>query len=163
MTEAIKLGITPQNVQESSVSPNPQESCVSPTPQEYSDAPLGNNVREFVSEKNLSQESLDLELGIHLNCSLDLKLFGKCFYFISKLDGLQKWNKNAILLLISLYKEFEDELDNSRKKKNVWIKISLRMKEKGYVFTNDECDNKFRNLKARYTIIMNLLPFSVLL
>ena len=57
------------------------------------------------------------------------------------------WPREAILYLISLYKDYEDELEDRRKKKkDVWAKITNKMHEKGYKFRQSKIESKWCSL-----------------
>ena len=55
------------------------------------------------------------------------------------------WSREATCLLISLYKEHEEEMeDPTKKKKETWANIAAEMKKKGYSFSAIQIDNKRR-------------------
>ncbi|KAJ8321555.1 hypothetical protein KUTeg_000893 [Tegillarca granosa] len=55
--------------------------------------------------------------------------------------GYTSWPKEAILLLISLYKEFEEKLEDPRqRKKDTWKIITQKIQEKGYFFSQNKYD-----------------------
>lgn len=63
----------------------------------------------------------------------------------------QSWNRQAILLLISLYKEHQKCFkDTSMKNEKVWNMISEKFKAEGFCYTKVQCENKFKYLKSRY-------------
>ncbi|XP_067214080.1 uncharacterized protein PF3D7_1120600-like isoform X1 [Linepithema humile] len=70
------------------------------------------------------------------------------------IESIEKWTHNAILLLISLYKEKSYMLGKESHKK-MWNLISQRMKEKQYNFTVTQCYNKMDTLKRRYRQIID--------
>lgn len=50
-------------------------------------------------------------------------------------------------MLISLYKEYADEMDNpARKKRDIWIAITEKMSTSGYNYTQNKIECKWRNL-----------------
>ena len=67
------------------------------------------------------------------------------------------WSSEATKCLISLYAEFQDEMEStSTKKKDVWLKISHRMKEAGFECSVPKMEAKWRNLvKSHKTLIDN--------
>ncbi|XP_034302388.2 uncharacterized protein [Magallana gigas] len=65
-----------------------------------------------------------------------------------------KWSHEAVLLLISLKTEFSGMFSsNIITQKQAWKRISEEICNKGYHFSGDVCDRKFRSLKMRYKII----------
>ncbi|KAJ8310007.1 hypothetical protein KUTeg_011872 [Tegillarca granosa] len=61
--------------------------------------------------------------------------------------GYTSWPKEAILLLISLYKEFEEKLEDPRqRKKDTWKIITQKIQEKGYFFSQNKVESKWRSL-----------------
>lgn len=57
------------------------------------------------------------------------------------------WPREAVLLLISLYKEFEEVLeDPKQRKKDIWKIITDKMTENGYNFTQNKVESKWRSL-----------------
>ncbi|KAK9688388.1 Myb/SANT-like DNA-binding domain [Popillia japonica] len=67
-----------------------------------------------------------------------------------------KWSHTNIKLLLELYRE-NIQLFNSPKKtnKSVWLSVAKNINERGYTFTGDQCDLKFRNLKKTYKRIVD--------
>lgn len=62
-----------------------------------------------------------------------------------------KWGRNAILLLIELFKDnYKDFKDTSIKNEHVWTKIAQEMNKQGFKFTKIQVENKFKYLKQRY-------------
>lgn len=58
-----------------------------------------------------------------------------------------------MLLLISLKTEFSGMFSsNIITQKQAWKRISEEICNKGYHFSGDECDRKFRSLKMRFTV-----------
>ncbi|XP_060556226.1 uncharacterized protein LOC132716908 isoform X2 [Ruditapes philippinarum] len=69
-------------------------------------------------------------------------------------QGTITWSHEAVLLLISLYSEHKELFNNNLyKQKDVWIKISKGMEEKGHHFQPHHCDSKWRALKHRHKVI----------
>lgn len=64
-----------------------------------------------------------------------------------------KWSHEAVLLLISLKTEFSGMFSsNIITQKQAWKRISEEICNKGYHFSGDVCDRKFRSLKMRFTV-----------
>ncbi|KAK4885737.1 hypothetical protein RN001_002008 [Aquatica leii] len=62
-----------------------------------------------------------------------------------------KWTHESILLLLTLYEDHNEQFKSSKKRnKTIWNLIGQSMSQKGYPFTGDNCDIKFRNLKKTY-------------
>lgn len=65
------------------------------------------------------------------------------------------WMHNATLLLISLTKQMAEDFQSPvLKKVEVWKKVAAQMLAKGYDFGAEACDNKFRQLKHRFVLIL---------
>lgn len=61
------------------------------------------------------------------------------------------WDREATLLLISLYKENEHKFKNTTiRNEQVWHKISEILKSNGHIFSKVQCEHKFKYLKQRY-------------
>ena len=61
--------------------------------------------------------------------------------------------REMTLLLISLYKEFQSEMEDTRtKNKDIWLKICKKMREQGYDFANmaKRVEQKWRNLERSH-------------
>jgi len=67
-------------------------------------------------------------------------------FFFTLEENKAKWSHNAILFLISLYKEKSYMLEKGPHKK-MWVEISHCMKEKKYNFTDSQCNTKMDALK----------------
>jgi hypothetical protein len=66
------------------------------------------------------------------------------------------WKHEAVLLLISLYGENKEKFTcSSYKQKDVWKIISTKMFEKGLNYDANQCNEKFRSLKHRYTFFLH--------
>lgn len=62
-----------------------------------------------------------------------------------------KWNRNAILSLIELFKEnYNNFKSTSIKNEQVWNEITKKMNERGFKYTKAQIENKFKYLKQRY-------------
>ncbi|KAJ8304478.1 hypothetical protein KUTeg_018061 [Tegillarca granosa] len=67
--------------------------------------------------------------------------------------GYTSWPKEAILLLISLYKEFEEKLEDPRqRKKDTWKIITQKIQEKGYFFSQNKVEKIEEILCKRHDI-----------
>lgn len=65
------------------------------------------------------------------------------------------WTHEATLLLIELYKSYQESMKDPRiKKKDVWNRIAADMAASGYQFHGDMCDKKWRNLKKSYNGVL---------
>lgn len=63
-----------------------------------------------------------------------------------------KWSKNAILMLINLRNEYDDEFKSTTNKNEVsWKRIAEELKINGFNMTATQCNDKWRYLKAKYT------------
>ncbi|XP_062567659.1 uncharacterized protein LOC134229893 isoform X1 [Saccostrea cucullata] len=61
------------------------------------------------------------------------------------------WTREATELLISLYEEHEEELENPRnKKKDIWKKITAELNEAGYKYVQSKVEGKWRSLLASH-------------
>lgn len=70
------------------------------------------------------------------------------------------WTHNATLLLISLTKQMAEDFQSPvLKKVEVWKKVAAQMLAKGYGFGAEACDNKFRQLKHRFVLILAFTLF----
>lgn len=76
----------------------------------------------------------------------------------SEKPGDPKWSHDAVLLLISLKNEFSGMFSsNIITQKQAWKRISEEICNKGYHFSGDVCDQKFRSLKMRYKIMKEII------
>lgn len=59
-----------------------------------------------------------------------------------------KWDRNAILFLIKLFKEnYNNFKSTSMKNEHVWIQITKKMNERSFTHTKIQIENKFKYLK----------------
>ncbi|KAB0805297.1 hypothetical protein PPYR_02267 [Photinus pyralis] len=66
-------------------------------------------------------------------------------------EETQRWTHESTLLLLSLYEDHIGSFKSPKKtNKSVWLRIANEMSKRGYLFTGDQCDLKFRNLKKTY-------------
>ncbi|XP_025085544.1 uncharacterized protein LOC112558977 isoform X2 [Pomacea canaliculata] len=72
-------------------------------------------------------------------------------------DGNICWSHAAVLLLISLYRQFEEKnafSSGTSRKQAVWKAIAIEMNKHGYPYVSEQCDKKWRSLKYRYKHIL---------
>uniref|UniRef100_A0A8W8MM63 Myb/SANT-like DNA-binding domain-containing protein n=1 Tax=Magallana gigas TaxID=29159 RepID=A0A8W8MM63_MAGGI len=61
------------------------------------------------------------------------------------------WSRDATELLISLYEDYEQELEDPRKKKkDTWKKITAALNEAGYKYVQNKVEGKWRSLLASH-------------
>uniref|UniRef100_A0A8W8NVX5 Myb-like domain-containing protein n=1 Tax=Magallana gigas TaxID=29159 RepID=A0A8W8NVX5_MAGGI len=61
------------------------------------------------------------------------------------------WTRDATELLISLYEDYEQELEDPRKKKkDTWKKITAALNEAGYKYVQNKVEGKWRSLLASH-------------
>ncbi|KAI4461112.1 phage integrase-related [Holotrichia oblita] len=66
-------------------------------------------------------------------------------------DKSYQWDRQAILLLISLYKDHHKDFKNtSIKNEKVWGSIKEKFDAEGFKYSKTQIENKFKYLKARY-------------
>uniref|UniRef100_UPI00358E225B uncharacterized protein isoform X1 n=1 Tax=Myxine glutinosa TaxID=7769 RepID=UPI00358E225B len=72
-------------------------------------------------------------------------------------DVKKNWSRTKVNALIHLYEENKASFENNRiRRKDVWQKIAKKLnKEGGTVFSLQEVDKKWRNLKDRYKRIVD--------
>jgi len=73
--------------------------------------------------------------------------------FLDELGKSFSWPENAVLLLLELYREREEEFLLGFKRHNVlWKEIAVAMKETNekYNLTGQQCSNKLAGLKRTY-------------
>ena len=69
----------------------------------------------------------------------------------TKAKGVAVWSDKATKLLIHLRQEHEADFNKpSTKKKNLWEKISAKLREYGHDFTGPQTENKWKNLTKEY-------------
>lgn len=65
--------------------------------------------------------------------------------------GKLKWTHEAILFLITLYKQhLNDFASTTERNDKVWNRISLELIANGYMYTSTQCKFKFKYLKSKY-------------
>lgn len=72
-------------------------------------------------------------------------------------DGNICWSHAAVLLLISLYRQFEEKnafSSGTSRKQAVWKAIAIEMNKHGYPYVSEQCDKKWRSLKYRYDVLV---------
>lgn len=90
-----------------------------------------------------------------------LLLFNGCYF--SNLIFLDKskafiWPDKAILLLLELYREREEDFSNGIKRANkIWTEIAIEMKKANpkYEVTSQQCTTKLAGLKRTYKNIID--------
>lgn len=61
------------------------------------------------------------------------------------------WSREATKLLIDLYEKHEEALEDPRKKKkDVWMLITGKINEAGYMFSQSKVEAKWRSLLASH-------------
>lgn len=72
-------------------------------------------------------------------------------------ERYSQWSDDAIKCLIALYEEYESDIeDPKKKKKDVWKIITERMALKGYDYSQNKVESKWRTLvKAHKDIVDN--------
>ncbi|KAK4882395.1 hypothetical protein RN001_005714 [Aquatica leii] len=86
-----------------------------------------------------------IEQGSNANCSVD-----------ETNDHGPRWTHEKIVLLMSLYEDNVNLFKSGKKiNRSIWNGIAGHMVNKGYVFTGEQCDIKFRNLKKTYKRIID--------
>lgn len=86
-----------------------------------------------------------IEQGSNANCSVD-----------ETNDHGPRWTHEKILLLMSLYEDNVNLFKSGKKtNRSIWNGIAGHMANKGYVFTGEQCDIKFRNFKKTYKRIID--------
>lgn len=76
-----------------------------------------------------------------------VQLAGQCYSYVD--DG--KWSEDAVKCLIHLYKCHEADFRKPEKRKReVWETIALELNQEGHIFTTEQVDTKWRNLKKAY-------------
>ena len=83
-----------------------------------------------------------------------------CTYASGEVDSQESANLNyshwATKCLISLYAAFQHEMESSfTKQKDVWLKISHRMKEAGFEYSVPKILAKWRNLVKSHKTVMD--------
>lgn len=86
---------------------------------------------------------------LDLWCTITLHLYS----IIGDLEDNQpvSWSRDATELLISLYEDYEQELEDPRKKKkDTWKKITAALNEAGYKYVQNKVEGKWRSLLASH-------------
>lgn len=68
----------------------------------------------------------------------------------TKEDKVSHWGQQETRELIAIRAEFERDLTVVRRNKTLWEAVSLRMRDKGYLRSPDQCKCKWKNLINRY-------------
>lgn len=62
-----------------------------------------------------------------------------------------KWNRESVMLLISLYQSNKAQFDSGFvKKRDLWAQIAAEMSSRGFMVNLVGCEKKWHNLSATY-------------
>lgn len=89
-----------------------------------------------------NEETLPTEIHTERETEIEIEIINSC---------TDEWSEKATKLLLTSRLEMEKYFNRPTcKKKKLWQKISLEIGKKGYKFSADKCDLKYRNLLKTY-------------
>jgi len=112
-----------------------------------------------VGDSGNSTERLNTSIVEAINVANGAEQNGQVLHFLHSIPGMdtfevhkdREWTRASTICLIEARREFDDMFENPPcKKMQIWQQVAEKINAKGFHFTGEECDTKWRNILLTY-------------